>query len=101
IGGELAFEKPTYTGYLIRQLEGLSASPGSGFTLWNASGRYYMVTPELRKYTGYAEAEGFRNDEAGRPVAAFFRPRCRHGGAGRSARFVRLKKTGSREAGFP
>ncbi len=57
IGGELAFEKPTYTGYLIRQLEGLSASPGSGFTLWNASGRYYMVTPELRKYTGSAEAE--------------------------------------------
>lgn len=57
IGGELAFEKPTYTEYLIRQLEGLSASPGAGFTLWNASGRYYMVTRELGNYTGAAERE--------------------------------------------
>ena len=52
IGGELNFEKPTYTAYLIEQLKGLEKSTGSGFTLWNASGRYYMVTNELDSYTG-------------------------------------------------
>ncbi len=44
IGGEREFEKPVYTDYLKRQLKGLSGTMASGFTLWNASGSYYMVT---------------------------------------------------------
>ena len=50
IGGELKFEKPTYTNYLIKQIEGTHASQASGFTLWNNSNRYYMVTIPLNKY---------------------------------------------------
>ena len=44
IGGERDFEKPVYTDYLNKQLKGLSAASASGFTLWNASGSYYMVS---------------------------------------------------------
>ncbi len=40
---ELAFERPTYLRYLELQLEGVEASGVAGFTLWNASGRYYML----------------------------------------------------------
>jgi hypothetical protein len=47
IGGELAFERPTYTDYLKRQIRGARAGGGSGFTLWNNSGRYYMVADGL------------------------------------------------------
>ncbi len=50
IGGELKFEKPTYTNYLIKQIEGTLSSEASGFTLWNNSNRYYMVTIPLNKY---------------------------------------------------
>ncbi len=51
IGGELKFEKPVYTDYLIRQLKGSLHGGASGFTLWNASNRYYMVTRSLKEYT--------------------------------------------------
>ena len=44
IGGELEFEKSVYTDYLKKQLKGLSVTDASGFTLWNASGSYYMVS---------------------------------------------------------
>ncbi|MGI9257070.1 MAG: putative glycoside hydrolase, partial [Salinispira sp.] len=43
IGGELRFEEDTYFSYLDRQLEGTIRGGGNGFTLWNNSGRYYMV----------------------------------------------------------
>ncbi len=43
IGGELQFELPTYTDYLKRQIRGSIEGGGSGITLWNNSGRYYMV----------------------------------------------------------
>ncbi|MFW5643394.1 MAG: putative glycoside hydrolase [Alkalispirochaeta sp.] len=43
IGGELDFETPYYTEYLQRQIKGTLDAGGSGFTLWNFSGRYYMV----------------------------------------------------------
>lgn len=48
IGGELRFEEPTYTDYLKRQIAGSEAGGASGFTLWNFSGRYYMVSRGLR-----------------------------------------------------
>lgn len=48
IGGELRFEEPTYTDYLKHQIRGAEAGGGSGFTLWNFSGRYYMVSRGLR-----------------------------------------------------
>jgi hypothetical protein len=52
IGGELGMERPEYGRYLIRQLEGTRAAAGSGFTLWNASNRYYMVTEPLNRFAG-------------------------------------------------
>lgn len=39
---ELEYDEPTYLRYLQLQLDGIEAGPGDGFTLWNASGRYYM-----------------------------------------------------------
>ena len=52
IGPELAYEVPEYSQYLIEQLEGTLSSPADGFTLWNASGRYYMVTPSVTERIG-------------------------------------------------
>lgn len=48
---ELKMEEPEYVEYLHKQLEGNKAAGGSGFLLWNQSGRYYMVTKELTEYT--------------------------------------------------
>jgi hypothetical protein len=39
-----------YSLYLTNQIEGTLAAPSSGFTLWNASNRYYMVTEPLTSY---------------------------------------------------
>lgn len=47
IGGELEFELATYTDYLKRQIRGSFHGGASGFTLWNNSGRYYMVARGL------------------------------------------------------
>ena len=43
IGRELEFELETYRRYLDVQAEGSLAANASGYTLWNASGRYYML----------------------------------------------------------
>ncbi len=43
IGDELEFDVPTYTDYLKYQIRGALEGGASGFTLWNFSGRYYMV----------------------------------------------------------
>lgn len=50
IGGELKFEEPTYTDYLLKQIKGTNQSAASGFTLWNNSNSYYMVTVPLNTY---------------------------------------------------
>ena len=59
IGGELAMGPSEYWTYLVRQIEGTQDAPSSGFTLWNASNRYYMVTgslaPFLEVSTGSSE----------------------------------------------
>lgn len=47
IGGELQFEEPMYTEYLKRQIRGSLDAGAGGFTLWNFSGRYYMVSRGL------------------------------------------------------
>jgi hypothetical protein len=47
IGGELAFPAPVYSTYLLNQVKGSLEGAGSGFTLWNASNDYYMVTVPL------------------------------------------------------
>ncbi len=44
IGNERNFEHPVYTQYLNVQLTGLFDAGAGGFTLWNASGNYYMVS---------------------------------------------------------
>ena len=43
IGRELEYEAPDYLRYLQLQLEGAAAAGSDGYTLWNASGRYYML----------------------------------------------------------
>ncbi|MFW6248057.1 MAG: putative glycoside hydrolase, partial [bacterium] len=43
IGRELDFEEPTYRRYLDLQVEASLEAGSSGYTLWNASGRYYML----------------------------------------------------------
>ena len=52
IGGELAMGPAEYSQYLREQIEGTLAAPSSGFTLWNASNRYYMVIEPLTPYLG-------------------------------------------------
>jgi len=47
IGGELAFDQAVYSTYLVNQVQGTLQGAGSGFTLWNASNDYYMVTVPL------------------------------------------------------
>lgn len=47
IGGELAFDRNVYSTYLVNQVQGSLQGAGSGFTLWNASNDYYMVTVPL------------------------------------------------------
>ena len=56
IGGELRFEEPRYTAYLKHQIRGAQAGGASGFTLWNFSGRYYMVSQGLWFDDSQAEA---------------------------------------------
>ena len=47
IGGETSFSAATTSTYLVSQVQGALASAASGFTLWNASNDYYMVTVPL------------------------------------------------------
>ena len=47
IGAETSFAPPVYTTYLLNQVQGSLEGAGSGFTLWNASNDYYMVTVPL------------------------------------------------------
>jgi hypothetical protein len=47
IGSETSFSMPVSNQYLMNQVEGSLAGAGSGFTLWNASNDYYMVTKPL------------------------------------------------------
>ncbi len=50
IGGELNMNEQEYGRYLAQQLAGSRKGGASGFTLWNASNRYYMVTEPLQPY---------------------------------------------------
>ena len=47
IGAETSFAPPVYSTYLLNQVHGALEGAGSGFTLWNASNDYYMVTVPL------------------------------------------------------
>ena len=47
---EYYMEEPEYVEYLERQLRGTKNSPASGFTLWNNTNRYYMVTRPLYSF---------------------------------------------------
>lgn len=58
---EYYMEEPEYSEYLIRQLKGTLESPASGFTLWNNTNRYYMVTSSLSPYTSVS-AEAVLDD---------------------------------------
>ena len=55
IGRERSFEEPQFASYLARQLEGVVGSAASGFTLWNASNIYYMVTEPLVRFSRGSE----------------------------------------------
>ncbi|HTP57709.1 MAG TPA: putative glycoside hydrolase [Spirochaetia bacterium] len=47
IGGELNFSPQVYSTYLVDQVQGALQGAAQGFTLWNASNDYYMVTVPL------------------------------------------------------
>jgi hypothetical protein len=47
IGGELSFPPAVYSRYLVDEVQGALQGASSGFTLWNASNDYYMLTPAL------------------------------------------------------
>jgi hypothetical protein len=47
IGGELSFPPAVYSSYLVNQVQGVLLGASSGFTLWNASNDYYMLTGAL------------------------------------------------------
>jgi hypothetical protein len=47
IGGELAFTPQVYTAYLVDQVQGALQGAAEGFTMWNASGDYYMAAVPL------------------------------------------------------
>ncbi len=57
LGGELKMSTERYTEYLARQIQGTIDSPSSGFTLWNASNRYYMVRISLKSFLGGEKAQ--------------------------------------------
>jgi hypothetical protein len=57
IGGETAFSDATTSTYLVSQVQGVLASAASGFTLWNASNDYYMVTVPLGPMIASAAAD--------------------------------------------
>ena len=63
---EYYMEEPEYSEYLKRQLKGTSDSPASGFTLWNNTNRYYMVTEPLSDYTRLNES--VRADDGRREI---------------------------------
>lgn len=73
IGGELRMEAPEYSRYLLQQIEGALEAPSSGFTLWNASNHYYMLTMDLRpllqREAGLARGEAGDAPEAAGPAA--------------------------------
>ncbi len=48
IGKELEMTTEGYTNYLLKQIQGSLEARSSGFTLWNASNRYYMVRESLQ-----------------------------------------------------
>ena len=47
IGSETSFSMPVSNTYLMNQVQGSLTGAASGFTLWNASNDYYMVTQPL------------------------------------------------------
>ena len=47
IGSETSFSMAVSNQYLMNQVNGSLEGMGSGFTLWNASNDYYMVTQPL------------------------------------------------------
>ncbi|MCX7031878.1 MAG: hypothetical protein NTU62_17405 [Spirochaetes bacterium] len=57
IGGETSFSAATTSTYLVSQVQGALASAASGFTLWNASNDYYMVTVPLGPMIASAAAD--------------------------------------------
>ncbi|MDA3809710.1 MAG: hypothetical protein PF518_05190 [Spirochaetaceae bacterium] len=50
MGPELKMENDEYTMYLNLQVRGSEESQSSGFSLWNASNRYYMVDESFTEY---------------------------------------------------
>jgi len=50
IGGELKMTDARIADYVDQQLSGVQASKASGFLMWNASNRYYMVTKPVTPY---------------------------------------------------
>lgn len=69
MGSELKMEDDEYAMYLNLQVKGAQESESSGFSLWNASNRYYMVNDRFTDYFTPGDriilAEPVLNNEAG------------------------------------
>jgi hypothetical protein len=50
IGGELKMSDQRIRDYVDHQLDGVARSKASGFLLWNASNRYYMITKPVTPF---------------------------------------------------
>jgi hypothetical protein len=50
LGKELKMTPPVYTDYLLRQIQGNLATLSPGFTLWDYSNSYYMVTKPVGSF---------------------------------------------------
>ena len=59
---EYYMEEPEYGEYLVRQLRGTADSPASGFTLWNNTNRYYMITEPISRFTSAGSGAVLRED---------------------------------------
>lgn len=65
IGQERKLERPEYSRYLDMQIKGLYAAGSCGFTLWNASGSYYMVTESM---AGFVKVGNGPEKSSGLPI---------------------------------
>ena len=50
LGKELKMTPPVYTDYMLRQIQGNLTTVSPGFTLWDYSNRYYMVTEQVGSF---------------------------------------------------
>lgn len=64
MGPELKMEDDEYSLYLNLQIKGSEESDSSGFSLWNASNRYYMVNDSFTDFFSSGKEDLFKESES-------------------------------------